>query len=397
MKHVLLHSGWQTTNIGDVGHTPGTLRFIEQHIPEASVSVLLHDWSESVLAMLRQRFPRITFIPREGKDYRPMKEHVSAFEKADLVIQNSGMLYNRFFQPDLRLMQMCIEARKPFGLYGQSFDGFPNDQKTEVVELFNHASFIYCRDTLSLQFLRSCEVKPRRLAFGPDGCFGTDLRNEEGANELLQKLHLKAGEYLTVTLRTNSPNKGKAENILNPAHLSAELIAENDRWADQLRAVIIGWVLNTGRPVLLAPEVEKEVEMARTYLFDPLPHAIQSHVVGPETFWDLDTAASIYAKARAMVAMEPHSCILGIGAHTPSIHYYTPKHGQKAEMFADIGLHPWLLDIEEVQPDRVLDTLSKIDQDPESARQSARQAMEYVEKTTAVNMQWIRKVLGLTN
>ncbi|HYE17148.1 MAG TPA: twin-arginine translocation signal domain-containing protein, partial [Tepidisphaeraceae bacterium] len=29
-KAVLLHSGWATKNIGDVGHTPGTLRFLYQ-------------------------------------------------------------------------------------------------------------------------------------------------------------------------------------------------------------------------------------------------------------------------------------------------------------------------------------------------------------------------------
>ena len=36
-KTVLLHCGWATKNIGDIGHTPGTLRFLEQHLPQVKV------------------------------------------------------------------------------------------------------------------------------------------------------------------------------------------------------------------------------------------------------------------------------------------------------------------------------------------------------------------------
>lgn len=34
-KTVLLQCAWATKNIGDIGHTPGTLRFLEQSLPEA--------------------------------------------------------------------------------------------------------------------------------------------------------------------------------------------------------------------------------------------------------------------------------------------------------------------------------------------------------------------------
>lgn len=32
-KTVLLHCGWVTKNIGDIGHTLGTLRFLKQYLP----------------------------------------------------------------------------------------------------------------------------------------------------------------------------------------------------------------------------------------------------------------------------------------------------------------------------------------------------------------------------
>ena len=40
---LLLCSGWQTVNIGDVAHTPGALAVIEAHIPDAEVTLWLYN------------------------------------------------------------------------------------------------------------------------------------------------------------------------------------------------------------------------------------------------------------------------------------------------------------------------------------------------------------------
>ena len=34
---ILLKSAWDTINIGDIGHTPGTLHVREQHLPNVPV------------------------------------------------------------------------------------------------------------------------------------------------------------------------------------------------------------------------------------------------------------------------------------------------------------------------------------------------------------------------
>lgn len=33
-RHILLRSSWQTVNVGDIAHTPGLLRLLENHLPE---------------------------------------------------------------------------------------------------------------------------------------------------------------------------------------------------------------------------------------------------------------------------------------------------------------------------------------------------------------------------
>ena len=57
-KTVLLQSAWDTVNIGDIGHTPGTLRVIEQHLPE--VKVIL--WAMKLDERVTTRFVPSTLL-----------------------------------------------------------------------------------------------------------------------------------------------------------------------------------------------------------------------------------------------------------------------------------------------------------------------------------------------
>ena len=70
-KTILLHSAWQTINIGDIGHTPGTLRIIEQHLPDAQVILWAASLNAPVEAMLRRRFPKVEIVQGSlAKDVR---------------------------------------------------------------------------------------------------------------------------------------------------------------------------------------------------------------------------------------------------------------------------------------------------------------------------------------
>lgn len=45
---ILLRSSWQTVNIGDIGHTPGVIRLLEQYLPEAEVTL----WPSLILDLV---------------------------------------------------------------------------------------------------------------------------------------------------------------------------------------------------------------------------------------------------------------------------------------------------------------------------------------------------------
>ena len=61
-KRIILRSSWQTVNIGDIGHTPGMLRLLEQYLPDAEVKLWPSDVKNGVEEMLKQRFPKVEII-----------------------------------------------------------------------------------------------------------------------------------------------------------------------------------------------------------------------------------------------------------------------------------------------------------------------------------------------
>ena len=388
-QHILLGSGWATRNIGDIGHTPGTLRYLTQNIPGAKVTLLLKSYNDAIVSMIKTRFPRVDII-KEDADHTDQLEQ--AFERADMFIQNSGMKFNRFWKPPVEIIKRSIGANVPFCLYGQSFDGFEKEKEAEMSALLSRASQVYCRENESYFYLRKIGVQPGVLEFGPDGCFGIDVLDEEKAEAYLQANGLRPKEYITVTLRTNTPTTGYS-NVLNPGQPTSEEKLQDEFWAGKLRSLIEHWVKETGLKVLLAPEVDKEILHARRLLFDKLPLEIQKYIVHRDTFWNVDEAASIYARAHTVVSMEPHSCIIALANGTPALHLFSPKHGVKAWMFRDIGLPEWLHNIDTDPVNQFSRALMQIYGHYPQAEKKVDRAMSFVHHRSVEMMNRITKTI----
>lgn len=393
-KTVLLQSAWQTINIGDIGHTPGTLRILEQYLPEAHVILWAATLNGPVEAMLRKRFPKVEILQGNlQKDDARGKALKDAFSRADLFLRNSGM------GTDTTSMAYCRKIGKPYGLYGQSyFSAFvAGDKGAEHRELLNEASFVYCRESHTLTTLQQAGVKPPVLEFAPDGCFGIDVRDEKRGLALLKKAGLEPRKFLTIQLRTNTAKAPGVDDLrvpkLNPLHPTPEQVADDERRAAVYRDLITAWVKKTGYKVLIAPEVQKEMAHNKRLLFDPLPAAIQQHVVNCETFWNADEAASVFARAHTAVCHEPHSLIIALANGTPIIHTYSEFHSPKCWMFKDIGLGEWLLEFDSTPVETMKETLFAIDADYPAALAKVHKAMDFVHQRQADTMRVVKTVL----
>ena len=393
-KTLVLQSAWDTVNIGDIGHTPGTLRVIEEHLPGLKVVLWAMKLDERVTAMLQRRFPKVEILQgnlfKDGEKDRRLQE---AVKNCDLFIRNSGM------GQDITFMQFCRKHGRPYGLFGQSY--FPSmiegEGADERRDLLNHAAFIYTRETKTLDILRNGGVKTPVLEFGPDGCFGIDVRDDERGLATMKKLGLEERRFITLQLRTNTAKLPGVDDTrtpkLNPLHPTPQQQADDERRAAKYRELVTLWVQKTGHKVLIAPEVRKEMEHNKRLIHDPLPPEIRRQVVNLEYFWNADEAASVFARAHTVVCHEPHSPIIALANGTPIIHTYSEFHSPKCWMFKDIGLPEWLLEMDETPVAKMAETLFAIDADHAAAQAKVKKAMTYVHQCFAGSMKHVQGLL----
>lgn len=391
-KTVLLQSAWAVKNIGDIGHTPGTLRFLEDYLPEAKVILWAAHTTPAVDAMLLKRFPKLEIVKGSLSEKNgPVQQ---AIERSDFFLRGPGMGQSTDF------MKYCTKIGKPWGLQGQSYfpDMVTGPGSEERIALLNKAAFIYCRDSKTLQTLRDAGVKPPVLEFAPDGCFGIDVRDDEKALARMKKHGLEPKKFITMQLRTHTPTSpgvdDKRPQKLNPLHPTPQNIADDTRRAKVYQDVIAMWVRETGGKVVIAPEVYKEMEYNKKFVYDPLPDRLKTSVVNFDEFWNVDEACSFYQRAHTVICHEPHTPIMALAVGTPMMHTFSEFHSPKCWMFKDIGLEAWAPEFDSTPAEKMFEILMSIHHDYPAAEAKVQKAMAYVEERARAQMNVLKNVIN---
>lgn len=383
---ILLISGWNLYNIGDVAITPGFLRLVQNHFPEAKVTVLLQTYPQELGDYLKQRFPDVNIIPNEfkgGEKLSPAMEE--AFRGADLLVLNSGMTLSYGYYgsswdgyiPRLLAFLKASEMGVPFGIFGHSFDKIDPPADILYRDVLSRAAFIYTRDSESLKVLHKTGVKAKEMGFGPDSTFAFDLRPESDARDFLAAHQVEAGKYTAFIPRLDV-NRFRKDG-------------REKEHAAQTRAAIERYVEATREPVVLVHEVTRMLEPVKTMIFDQLSPAAKPYVKYKPDYWMPDAAQAAYSKARMVVSMEMHSIILGLAAGTPSIHPYFKEAGLKQWMMRDIGLPEWLIDQDEVAAESIARAMLGIHRDTPAARRKTADAMALVNQRQAETMAVVKR------
>jgi hypothetical protein len=396
---ILLREALQYENIGDVGRVPGTLRLFERHLPGAEVTLWPWSLHDREREMLGRAFPRVRIVEGEidprGRASRP--ELAEAWARADLFVSPAK---------NARTYTEWAATGRPFGLFGASFDpitdrrahpnGFTLRELRAAIErlprgefenkfgpraFYEKAAFIYARDTLGLRFLQREELKPGTLAFGPEGCFAFDLRDDARAEDWMKRHGLRGEEFICVVPRLRYTPYYRVKNLPRSA-ADYELDALNAATAEAdhapLRDLIVRWVRETGARVVACPEMAYQIQTAKEQLVDPLPDDVKKRVVWRDTFWLPDEAAALYAQARAVVSVECHSPIIALAAGTPMLHLRQPVDTVKAQMFADLGLGDWVFEVGGTSGAQLWSVLQTIRAEPAAARARVAAAMQRV-------------------
>ncbi len=385
---IIVAFSWSFKNIGDIAITPGIFRLLREHVPGAQITLVCNSSLEKYREYLSKRFPDVQTVYTPFRSSKPApKEFRQAFDEADLLLYNSGttLSYGRWERNWDRTMPLAMPlfmarvANKPYGIYCQSFEKFAPPSDLLFPKLLSDAEFVFCRDTNSLEYLKSLGVRPPVLEYGPDSTFAFNLRDEPFADRFLAEHRLEPRKFITLTIRSSA--QGFIDEGREQVH------------AEKLRKLVTEYVRKTGENVLICPEVDREIEPARRLIFEPLPDDVKTHVRIKDTFWLPEEAFSVYGRARAVVSMEMHSVIMALAAETPILHPTFVEAGRKRWMLRDLGLAKWLFDIDNVPAESITEAALAIQHDFPAATTSVESAMKIVRKRQVETMAIVRNTL----
>lgn len=409
---ILVHSGWNRYNFGDVAHTPGLLRLLRDHIPEAEVRLWMASYPEWLSGYIGERFPEVECFAGElGGSHGPTDAAVEeAFDWAQLFLFGSGPVFNyghelapggpvrtkgwRGFDWNATMKpvaKLCYARSRgvPFGLFGHSFIHIAPPADVVLPEILSQAAFLSTRETDSLAYLRQLGVSAPDMGFTPDAAWAFDGTDDGRVVPWLRSLGLEDGRFLSVTTRH--------------APIGVDEQMDRERQVAFFGRVIADWVAATDLPVVLIPEMARAIRLNRELIYDPLPDHLKDHVVlddtlwtPEETFWTPDQAQSVIGRALCHLNVDHHGILQGMGgAGTPCVHPRQPQAGRKAWVLRDVGLQEWLLDLYADGPEPVSAALLQIHADPQAARAKVAGAVQIVRRAHAERMLAIRRLVGL--
>jgi len=403
--HILLRSSWQSVNIGDIGHTPGALTLLEKHFPAAEITLWPGRLGHGSRELLTRNYPRLKIaegtLDRDGEPGTP--ELAKAWEEADLYLSGSGS----GFPASSHAVAFRKATGKPVGVLGVSVDPIsgigenrepeggtleelrakvaslpPNHLGAELRYIIDRAAFFFCRDTISLDYLKQQGVKTPILEFGPDAQLGMHLRDDAKGFAYLKSQQLEEGKFICVIPRLRYTPYYRIRNV--PRVASDDIKdAINNRTTEKdhakLRDLIVTYVKRTGNKVLACPEMTYQVDMAKEVLVDPLLSGVRKNVVWRDRFWLPDEAASVYSKAQAVISVECHSPLIAFRNGTPAFYVRQPTDTCKGQMYRDFGANDWFFEIEETSGAQLWSRLEAIHRNPARAKARVKAIMAGVE------------------
>ena len=390
---ILVVSGWQDVNIGDIAHTPGLLHVLEVFLPEANIILWKKSKGTVVEDMLKTDFPKVKIIHGNVDSNKDVdtEEVRDAFESADFCLHGSG--------PSVvgasNLQAWVKHTDKPFGIFGVTIQQVSDQLK----ELLQKASFVFTRESASLEVLNENGITNPVKMFAPDATFFMNIHDEQRAKAFLKDNDLEDRKFICAIPRLRYTPYYKFKDVNwseERIKMVNEVNAENkEKDHAKLRMAMIAWVRNTGNKVLVCPEMTYEVNIMDELLIDPLPAEVKPHVI-KRGYWLPDEAASIYAKAHTVLSFECHSPIISVANNTPTFYLRQPQDTIKGQMYYDLSMKDWVFEIDETEGKQIEDELmwvvNNYDQAQEKLRQVNLKVHQIYSEATAILNTDLKKV-----
>ncbi len=391
---IMIISGWQDVNIGDIAHTPALLGLLKEYMPKSELVLWKLSPSAVVEDMLKVHYPDVKIVfgrndKKTGKPDNP--ELLKAFEECDFFIHGSGP--SIVAAPQLHAWYQY--TGKPFGIFGVTLYGprmtdIPEMQK----EILAKTSFMFARETATIGELEKKGLMGENFYFIPDAVFGIKILDEDKATAYLKSVGLEDKKFIVVIPRqrwipyhTMRKTNWTPERI---AEVEAHNLLKRGPDLEKVGVAITEWVRKTGNKVLLCPEVKCQVDLYDP-LIEKLPDDVKPFVI-KRGYWMPDEACSLYARAHTLMSFDCHSPIMALANGTPSFYLRQPEDTIKGQMYYDLGLSDWVFEIEETTGQQIADRLMAVQSDYAGALAQLKKAMKEVRKRFDFAFNIVKKV-----
>lgn len=389
---ILLRSSWQTVNIGDIAHTPGVLHLLEQHLPDAEITLWPNSLDNGVDELLTSRFPKLKI----AKGAEALER---AFAENDFLLHGSGPS----LVAERDVVRWSEATGKPYGVYGitlpkkgsSSTRETPEEKFRKTIQVLSGARFVFFRDSHSLALAKAEGCTSPVMEFGPDGAFACDVRDDAKATAFLQANALEEGRFLCCIPRLRYTPYWRIKNLPKDEvrHARNEEMKAHDH-APHIEA-IRRIVEETDLKVLLCPEDRTQMQVGKDVIYDLLPDKIKKRVVWRPDYWLTGEALSVYVRSAGLFGNEMHSPIMCIGQGVPAIVCRWAEQTSKGYMWEDIGLGEWLFDFDKDEDlARLPDAVLAMAKNPAAARAKAAEGRRFVETRQRETMAVLAREVG---
>ncbi len=389
-KTILLVSGWQDVNIGDIAHTPGLLPILQTFLPDYEIVLWKRSEGKEVKDLLNRNYPAVSIIYGAVDNDKNVsnREVLEAMQKADIMIHVSGpSVVGR-----TNLEAWVKHTDKPFGIFGTTIQHIDSDLEA----LLKKSAFIYTRETASLEVLKKSGIKGKHVSFAPDATFYLNMRDDSRAEQFLKENELKEKEFICVIPRLRYTPYHKIRKMDWTAEKIKEVEDTNDQYKEKdhskMREAMIRWIRETGNKVLVCPEMTYQVDNMDELLIDPLPEHVKPNVV-KRGYWLPDEAASIYSKAHTVLSFECHSPIIAAANGTPMFYLRQPEDTIKCQMYYDLGFDDWMFEIDQTEGHQIAERLMGVWRDYDKAKNKLTRSMGKIDKIYSKGTTRINKML----
>jgi polysaccharide pyruvyl transferase WcaK-like protein len=314
---------------------------------------------------------------------------MEAFKEADIMIHGSGPL---LVGAD-NLAAWMKNSEKPFGVFGTTLQN-PGEYHVGILK---KASFIFTRETHSIDHLKKAGISGDHVAFAPDATFFLNLQDKEKADTFLKENGLEEKKFICAIPRLrytpyhqfNANRNGWSDEKIRQVEETNLKYKEIDH--AKLREAMIAWVRETKQKVLVCPEMTYQVDIMDELLIDPLPEDVKPYIV-KRGYWLPDEAASVYAKAHTVLSFECHSPIIAAANGTPLFYLRQPEDTIKGQMYYDLGFNDWTFEIDQTTGTQITDRLREIWTDYDKAKAKLAVSMNKVSKIYEDRCKFVQSV-----